>query len=455
MCHICMQDPHTLTSQSVIPNQNLVAGFKPKGKHKLTKQRNQARDRQADHLQVIGNDYMVLWRHGVAIPQQQGQWEPKGVHRSSSRNTYTSLFSSDSPSGSACLAFIKDSTWAKGKGKESCGSLFAFTLMPRTDLAIPLEVLCSVHHEPSSKPQRWCLSWLTRGQWRKTHSFPQSAFFLLTSSFSQEANHTSNSLPNYCLTSLTLNYLCFNTLQDQQRQLSLGNVGRKHVPSQFEIETVREGSERPLSLSFPRLSGNSRAHSPHSSSTLPYLSSLSEHTWSLAPQALCCCLCFSSSQHSTHTVRETVLGWPWFWCTQRSWPCPHRAPARHPTSFNMNCKGSSGLWNSSFSVISWDRERQKERIIDTWIDGCLHFLFQCHLHFKNQESLQTPKMIKGPFLLLFLKSILKKAQDKERSGERIIWFQLTLGQASHISLWKEMRNTYITWNICRILCSST
>lgn len=53
-------DPHTLTSQSVIPNQNLVTGFKPKGKHKLTKQRNQARDRQADHLQVIGNDYMVL-----------------------------------------------------------------------------------------------------------------------------------------------------------------------------------------------------------------------------------------------------------------------------------------------------------------------------------------------------------------------------------------------------------
>lgn len=218
-------EPCTLRSQSVIPNQNLVAGFKPKWKHKHTKQRNQATDRQADLFQVIANDYMVLWRHGVAIPQQQGQWGPKGVHKPSSRNTHTSLFYSDSFSGSACLAFIIDCTWAKGKGKKSFGSLFAFPLIPRIDPAIPLEVLCLVHHEPSSKPQRWCLSWLTAGQWR--HSFPLSAFFLLNSS-SQEAIHTSNSLPNYCLTSLTLNYLCFNTLQDQQRQFSwTGGCGQK------------------------------------------------------------------------------------------------------------------------------------------------------------------------------------------------------------------------------------
>lgn len=35
MCHMCMQIPCTLRSQSVIPNQNLVAGFKPKGKHNI------------------------------------------------------------------------------------------------------------------------------------------------------------------------------------------------------------------------------------------------------------------------------------------------------------------------------------------------------------------------------------------------------------------------------------
>lgn len=150
--------PCTLRSQSVIPNPYLVAGFKPKGKHKHTKQRNQARDRQADLIQVIANNYMVLRRHGVAIPEQQGQEGPKGVHRPSSRNIYASLFYSDILSGSACLAFIRDCTWAKGKRKASFGSLFPFTLMPRTDLAIPLEVLCLVHHEPSSKPQRWCLS---------------------------------------------------------------------------------------------------------------------------------------------------------------------------------------------------------------------------------------------------------------------------------------------------------
>lgn len=119
----------TLRSQSVIPNQNSVAGFKPKGKHKHPKQRKQARDRQADLFQVIANNYMVLWSHVAAIPQQQGQWGPKGVCRPSSRNTYTSLFFSDSLSGSACLAFIIDCTWAKGKGKEPFESLFAFTLM--------------------------------------------------------------------------------------------------------------------------------------------------------------------------------------------------------------------------------------------------------------------------------------------------------------------------------------
>lgn len=75
----------TLRSQSVIPNQNSIAGPKPKGKHKHTKQRKQARDRQADLFQVTANDYMVLWSHVVAIPQQQGQWGPKGVRRPSSR----------------------------------------------------------------------------------------------------------------------------------------------------------------------------------------------------------------------------------------------------------------------------------------------------------------------------------------------------------------------------------
>lgn len=45
--------PCMLRSQFVIPNQHLVAGFQPKGKHKHIKQRNQARDRQADVSKLL------------------------------------------------------------------------------------------------------------------------------------------------------------------------------------------------------------------------------------------------------------------------------------------------------------------------------------------------------------------------------------------------------------------
>lgn len=64
---------HTLRFEFVHPNQYLVAGFKPKGKHKHTEQKNLETEVQADLFQVTANDYksMVLWRPH-AIPQQQG-----------------------------------------------------------------------------------------------------------------------------------------------------------------------------------------------------------------------------------------------------------------------------------------------------------------------------------------------------------------------------------------------
>lgn len=376
---------HSLRFELVHPN--LAAGFKPKQKHKRTEQKNQETEIQPGLFQVTANDYksMVLWRPH-AILQEQGQQGRKGVYRTSSRNTFASSFSSNIPSISACLAFIIDCTWAKGKGKGSFGSLFPYHWCP--ELTLPF--LCkfctqystnpAANHKGGASPD-----WLEGSEGKDSLSF-SVCFFPLTNSFPQGAPHTSHSLLNYHLTPLTLNFLCFNTLQAQQRQLSWTGVCGQEKRSYpvWDRGSWRRvtGIQRGL-ISVPKLPSSlrqqsSRAHPPHSPPYLafprthppiPLLPLLLEHVWSLAPWTLCSCLVLlSSSQVSRHTVREIVIGWRCFWCAQQSWlsavaltDSPCWAPGRHHTCSNMNCKGSSGFWYTSFSVISWDRQTEGKK----------------------------------------------------------------------------------------------
>lgn len=57
-CVMCVcRSMHTLRFEFVHPNQYSVTGFKPKGKHKLTEQKNQETEIQAELFQVTANDH--------------------------------------------------------------------------------------------------------------------------------------------------------------------------------------------------------------------------------------------------------------------------------------------------------------------------------------------------------------------------------------------------------------
>lgn len=138
-----------------------------------------------------------------------------------SRNISSSSSSSNTPSISACLAFIIDCTWAKGKGL--FGSLFPYPWCPELTLPFLCKFCIQYGMNPAAKHKGGVSpDWAEDSEGK--YSLFLSACLPLTSSFPQGAPHTSNSIPSYCLTPLPLNFLCFNTQQDQQTQLSWTGV---------------------------------------------------------------------------------------------------------------------------------------------------------------------------------------------------------------------------------------